>query len=66
MIRSRRHHHHEVWLTRPDGQVVIDRDTWDRGHEYTKFFQVQKAGEYHRECRIHKPSMTATIVVLPR
>ena len=35
-----------------------------RGREYTKFFQVDKVGDYHLECGIHKPSMTATIMVL--
>jgi plastocyanin len=57
--------HHEVRLTDPDGQVVLEKAGWDRGREYTKFFQVEKAGDYHLECAIHKPSMTATIMVLP-
>jgi len=58
--------HHDVTLTDPDGQVVIAKATWDRGREYTEFFQVQKVGEYHLECELHRPSMTATIMVLPR
>jgi plastocyanin len=57
--------HHDVQLTDPDGQVVIAKATWDRGREYTKFFQVEKVGDYHLECGLHKPSMTATIMVLP-
>ncbi len=57
--------HHDVQLTDPDGRVVIAKATWDRGREYTKFFQVDKVGDYHLECGIHRPSMTATIMVLP-
>src|SRR5438445_6024459 len=30
------------------------------------FFQVLKVGDYHLECGTHAPSMTATIMVLPR
>lgn len=56
--------HHDVQLTDPDGRVVIAKATWDRGHEYTKFFQVEKVGDYHLECVLHRPSMTATIMVL--
>jgi len=58
--------HHDVQITDPDGQVVIDKKTWDRGREYTLFFQVLKVGDYHLECATHAPSMTATIMVLPR
>jgi len=57
--------HHEVRLTDPDGQVVLEKATWDLGREYTKFFQVEKVGDYHLECALHRPSMTATIMVLP-
>ena len=57
--------HHEVRLTDPDGQVVLEKASWDQGREYTKFFQVEKVGDYHLECGIHKPSLTATIMVLP-
>jgi plastocyanin len=51
---------HEVQLIDPEGQVVLDKAAWERRREYTKFFQVQKAGDYHLECAIHGPSMTAT------
>ena len=44
--------------------VAGAKATWDRGHEYTKFFQVEKVGDYHLECVLHRPSMTATIMVL--
>src|SRR5262245_16373564 len=57
--------HHQVRLTDPDGRVVLQSPTWDRGREYTKFFQVEKVGDYHLECALHRPSMTATITVLP-
>src|SRR2546427_10897767 len=58
--------HHDVHITDPDGQVVIEKKTWDRGREYTLFFQVLKVGDYHLQCATHAPSMTATIMVLPR
>lgn len=58
--------HHEVQLTDPDGESVIAKKTWDRGREYTAFFQAQKLGTYQLNCGTHAPSMTATILVLPR
>src|SRR5262245_34304316 len=57
--------HHEVQITDPDGQDVVGKRLWDRGREYTLFFQVQKIGAYQLECGTHAPSMTATILVLP-
>src|SRR5262245_55236664 len=58
--------HHEVVLTDPEGEKIIAKAAWDRGREYTAFFQVRKVGTYRLECDIHAPSMTATILVLPR
>ena len=58
--------HYEVQLTDPDGQSIIDTTAWDRGREYTPFFQAQKVGAYRLHCGIHAPSMTAEILVLPR
>src|SRR5262245_18410320 len=57
--------HHDAQLTDPDVEGVIAKATWDRARHYTKFFQVDKVGDYHLECGIHRPSMTATIRVLP-
>ena len=58
--------HHEVQLTDPDGESIIAKTTWDRGREYTAFFQARKVGKYQLDCETHEPSMTATILVLPR
>ena len=58
--------HHEVELTDPDGESIIAKAAWDRGREYTAFFQTRKVGTYRLECAVHRPSMSAEIVVLPR
>ncbi len=58
--------HHEVQLTDPDGEKIIAKTTWDRGREYTAFFQTRKVDTYRLECGTHARSMTATIVVLAR
>src|SRR5437660_5175732 len=51
---------HEVRLTDPDGESIIAKTTWDRGREYTAFFQARKVGKYQLDCETHEPSMTAT------
>ena len=58
--------HHEVRLTDPDGEAIIAKTTWDRGREYTAFFETRKLGKYRLDCGAHAPSMTATILVMPR
>ena len=58
--------HHEVTLTAPDGQSLVNKVTWDRGREYTMFFVADQLGTYRLNCGTHAPSMTATITVLPR
>jgi plastocyanin len=58
--------HHEVTLTAPDGQSLVTKATWDRGREYTMFFVADQLGPYRLNCGTHAPSMTATIMVLPR
>ena len=58
--------HHEVQLTDPEGDKIIANASWDRGREYTAFFQARKVGTYRLECAVHRPSMSAEIVVLPR
>ena len=58
--------HHEVRLTDPDDEPIITKATWDRGREYTAFFEARKLGKYLLTCGTHAPSMTATILVLPR
>ena len=57
---------HQAQLTDPDGAKIINNAAWDRGREYTAFFEARSAGRYRLECTIHGPSMTATILVLPR
>ena len=58
--------HHEVELRDPDGDKIIADASWDRGREYTAFFQTRKIGTYRLECEVHRPSMSAEIVVLTR
>jgi plastocyanin len=58
--------HHEMHLTDPDGESIIAKTTWDRGREYTAFFQAQKLGTYQLNCGTHAPSMTARILAPPR
>jgi plastocyanin len=58
--------HYEVTLTAPDGQSLVTKPTWDRGREYTMFFVADHLGTYRLNCGTHAPSMTATIMVLPR
>ena len=44
--------HHEVELTDPDGESIIAKAAWDRGREYTAFFQTRKVGTYRLDlCR---------------
>src|SRR5438093_953097 len=58
--------HHEVELTDADGESIIAKAAWDRGREYTAFFQTRKVGIYCLECAVHRPSMSAAIALLPR
>jgi plastocyanin len=57
---------HDVSVLAPDGQVVVPTATWTRGGEYQVSFQAEKVGTYKLICAIHGPSMTATILVVPR
>ncbi len=58
--------HHEVQVTAPDGRVLVPKSTWDRGREYRASFVAEKPGTYRLNCLTHAPTMTATILVLPR
>src|SRR2546429_9435477 len=58
--------HHEVELTDPDGESIIAKAAWERGREYTAFFQTRKGVSYRLERAVHTPSMSAEICVLPR
>jgi plastocyanin len=57
---------HEVFITGPDGQVAVPTATWQRGRQYQMQFVAAKAGTYQLSCATHAPTMTATILVLPR
>jgi plastocyanin len=57
---------HEVAVLAPDGQVVVPTAPWTRGQEYRVSFVADKVGTYHLSCSIHAPTMTASILVLPR
>jgi plastocyanin len=58
--------HHDVAVLAPDGQVVVPTAIWQRGREYQVSFVAERAGTYHLKCFAHAPTMTATILVLPR
>src|SRR5262249_109136 len=57
---------HEVSVVAPDGQVAVPPATWTRGGEYQVSVKAEKAGTYKLLCAIHGPSMTASILALPR
>lgn len=57
---------HEVGVFGPDGRVVTPPATWQRGREYRVSFEAEQAGDYHLRCLTHAPTMTATVLVLPR
>lgn len=57
---------HEVWVTAPDGEKVVNNTVWQRGREYTVQFVAEKTGAYQLICSEHAPSMITTFLVLPR
>jgi plastocyanin len=57
---------HDVGVFAPDGQVVVPTATWNRGREYRVSFVAEKVGTYHLRCFTHAPTMTVSILVLPR
>ena len=58
--------HHDVAVLAPDGRVVVPTAVWQRGREYQVSFLAEHAGPYQLKCFAHAPTMTATILVLPR
>jgi plastocyanin len=58
--------HHEVFVTAPNGEVAVPTATWQRGRQYQMSFTAEKVGTYQVTCATHAPTMTATILVLPR
>jgi plastocyanin len=57
---------HDVQITDPEGRAVVAKAKWNRGREYKASFVAKKVGSYHLICSAHAPTMTATILVLPR
>jgi len=57
---------HEVRVADPDGRDVIGITKWNRGREYNVSFVAKKLGSYQLICSAHAPTMTATVLVLPR
>ncbi len=57
---------HEVGITDPDGRDVVAKTKFNRGREYELSFVAKKIGPYQLTCSTHAPTMTATILVLPR
>jgi len=57
---------HEVRVLAPDGKVVAPRTLLHPGREYRLTFTVAQSGAYQLACSMHAPTMTATVLVLPR
>jgi plastocyanin len=58
--------HHEVALLALDGQTVVPTAIWRRGREYRVSCVAAQVGIYRLRCFTHAPTMTATILALPR
>ncbi len=56
---------HDVILTDPDGNKIMDTSRWSRGREYKTSFVAKKTGLYRIICTTHSPTMTSTFYVLP-
>ena len=57
---------HDVRIADPEGRDVVAVAKWNRGREYNVSFVAKKIGSYQLICSAHAPTMTATILVLPR
>lgn len=57
---------HEVRITDPDGREIVAKTTWNRGREYKVSFAAEKTGSYQLMCSTHAPTMSATMLALPR
>jgi plastocyanin len=57
---------HEVSVTAPDGRKIVADTVWNRGREYHVQFTAEQAGAYQLICSEHAPSMTTTVLALPR
>ena len=58
--------HHGVFVMAPDGQAAVPTTTWHRGRQYQVSFLAERAGTYRLICSTHAPTMTATILMVPR
>lgn len=57
---------HETWVEAPDGSEVVAEWEMNRGREYQKSFTASQPGIYQIICNTHEPTMTASILVVPR
>ena len=57
---------HDVRIVDPEGRDAVAVAKWNRGREYNVSFVAKKIGSYQLICSAHAPTMTATILVLPR
>ena len=57
---------HDVRIADSDGRDVAAVAKWNRGRECNVSFVAKKIGSYQLICSAHAPTMTATILVLPR
>ncbi len=57
---------HDVRIADPDGRDVVAATKWNRGREYNVSFVAKKIGSYQLICSAHAPTMTTTVLVLPR
>jgi plastocyanin len=53
---------HRIFVEAPDGSVVVDPITANRGREYQVSFTADQTGHYKLICSTHGPTMTADIL----
>jgi plastocyanin len=58
--------HADSFLADPDGRKIVSDITFNRGREHKISFVAEKAGAYQLTCAEHAPTMSATILALPR
>ena len=57
---------HSTWVESPSGSEVLAEQEMNRGREYSTSFVAAEAGTYRLICNEHEPTMTATILAIPR
>jgi len=53
---------HDIQVVAPDGSVVVDTFTINRGREYSVTFETDQTGHYKLLCYTHAPTMQADIL----